>query len=319
LPRYLSGPMQVHYNIDALPVFNRSVITIGTFDGVHGGHQKIIDALLKEAAEVGGESIIVTFHPHPRKVVEPHCSLQLINTLPEKIELLREKGLDHLVVVPFTEAFSHLPAEEYIEKFLVAYFKPATIIIGYDHRFGKDRKGDFNLLKSEQHKWDYTIIEIPKHVLDEISVSSTKIRQALLSGDVTTANKALGYPFFFSGKVVKGDQLGRTLGYPTANLVYTDSDKIHLGEGVYAVHVWVKGIKKGGMLSIGKRPTLNDTEERIEVNIFDFDGDLYGTDLQVSVVAYLRPQEKYNSLEELTAQIAKDKEAAIAALANTPF
>ncbi len=311
--------MQVHYNIDALPTFKRSVITIGTFDGVHLGHQQIIDALLTEAAAVKGESVIVTFHPHPRKVVEPGCSLQLITTLEERITLLSQKGIDHLVVVPFTQAFSCLPAEEYVEQFLVRYFQPATIIIGYDHHFGKERKGNFDLLKEQQKTWKYKLIEIPKHVLNEISVSSTKIRTAILKGDVLVANKLLGYPFFFSGKVVTGDKLGRTLGFPTANLVFTDEDKIHLGEGVYAVFVLINNQEKSGMLSIGNRPTLNDTEERVEVNIFDFTGDLYGSVLQLSVKVFLRQQEKYNSLEELTSQIIKDKEAALSVLKHTPF
>ncbi len=306
--------MQVHYGIKNLPHFTNAVITIGTFDGVHAGHQKIINALTERAKEINGESIIITFDPHPRKIVTPHSSVSLINTLPEKTELLAKKGLQHLVVVPFTEAFAAMSAEDYINEFLVQHFSPHTIIIGYDHRFGKERKGNFELLKQEQIKWNYKLIEIPKHVLDEISVSSTKIRNALLEGDISVANKALEYYFFFSGKVVKGDQIGRTLGFPTANLEYVSDDKIHLGEGVYAVYVTINEKQKSGMLSIGKRPTLNDTIERIEVNIFDFEGDLYNSVIQIHVVAFLRPQEKYTSLEELTTQIKKDKEAALTVL-----
>jgi riboflavin kinase/FMN adenylyltransferase len=306
--------MTVHYYAEQLPRFTRSVITIGTFDGVHHGHQKIIDALLREASAVSGESLIITFHPHPRKIVNPHSSLQLINTLSEKIFLLEKKGIDHLVVVPFTEAFSRLPAEAYIKDFLVHHFSPHTVIIGYDHHFGKDRGGNISLLQQQQKTWNYQLLEIPKHVLNEISVSSTGIRNALLNGDVSVARRLLGYSFFFEGKVVGGDKIGRTLGFPTANLVYTDSDKIHLGEGVYAVFVIINGEKKRGMLSVGKRPTLNDTEERVEVNIFDFSEDIYGSVIQVEVEAFLRKQEKYTSLEALTAQLVLDKEAALSVL-----
>jgi riboflavin kinase/FMN adenylyltransferase len=307
--------MQVHYNIEDLPAFKNPVITIGTFDGVHNGHRKIIDALIAEAAAVDGESVLITFQPHPRKVVDPLSSLQLINTLAEKISLLSQNPLDHLVVVPFTDAFASLEAEAYIEQFLVKYFHPHTIIIGYDHHFGQGRTGNFKLLEQLRGKWAYNLVEIPKYVLQEISVSSTQIRNALLAGKVAIANDLLGYDFFFEGLVVQGDQIGRTLGFPTANLVYKDADKIHLGEGVYAVHVIIGEEKKGGMLSIGKRPTLNDTVERVEVNIFDFNRNLYGLTIQVVVRTYLRGQEKYSSLAELTNQLFSDKDLALSALA----
>lgn len=303
--------MQVHYNIEELPSFSKAVITIGTFDGVHSGHQKVIAALLSEAKKAGGESVIITFHPHPRKIVAPDSSLQLINTLEEKIALLSQKGIDHLVIVDFTPAFAAQNAEQYLQDFLIAKFHPHTIIIGYDHHFGKDRKGNYTLLEKEKGKWGYQLVEIPKHVLNEIDISSTKIRHALQRSDIAAANHLLGYSFFFEGKVVMGDQLGRTLGYPTANLIYIDADKIHLGEGVYAVRVAVRGEMKKGMLSIGKRPTLNDTEERVEVNIFDFDKTIYGEDVQVFVEHFLRHQEKYSTLEELKAQLKLDKEKSL--------
>ncbi len=314
MPRYLSAPMQVHYNIEQLPPFKNAVITIGTFDGVHRGHATIIDALVAEASRIQGESVIVTFHPHPRKIIQPHTSLHLINTLDEKIELLQQTGITHLVIIPFTDVFAELTAEDYIERLLVYYFQPHTIIIGYDHHFGKGRLGNITLLQQLQSRWNYKLIEIPKHLLEEISVSSTQIRMALGSGNISVANKLLGYSFFFEGKVVTGDQIGRTLGFPTANLIYTDSDKIHLGEGVYAVFVLMNEQQHGGMLSIGKRPTLNDIEERVEVNIFDFEGDLYGRIIRVRVEAFLRVQEKYDSLEELTQQINIDKQQAILSL-----
>ena len=306
--------MQVHQAISHLPSFTNAVITIGTFDGVHEGHQKIIAALIKEAERVKGESVLITFHPHPRKIVANDKPLQLINTLSEKIELLRKAGLDHLVIVPFTQAFAEQSAEAYISDFLIQNFHPATIIIGYDHRFGKDRSGDYRLMEQKAEVYGYKLLEIPRHVLDEVGVSSTKIRDAVLGGDVETCNKLLGYPFFFEGLVINGDQLGRKLGYPTANLLYTDKDKIHLGHGVYAVYVDVEGEQKKGMLSIGTRPTLTNSDERIEVNIFDFDKDVYGKIIRVHVKKYLRGQEKYNTLESLVLQLHKDKEDSLAVL-----
>ena len=303
--------MQVHWNIDSLPHFRNAVITIGTFDGVHLGHQKIITSLVQEAHSVGGESIIITFNPHPRKIIKPSDDLQLINTLDEKIELLQKKNIDHLVVVPFTIAFSEQPADVYIQHFLINLFHPHTIIIGYDHHFGKERKGNYRLLEEKAADYNYRLLEIPKHVLDEIAISSTKIRQALLDSHIETANKLLGYDFFFKGVVVEGEKLGRQLGYPTANLKYTDYDKIHLGEGVYAVYAEISGSIKKGMMSIGNRPTFNDTGEKVEVNLFDFDNDLYGQTVKVIAKKFLRGQEKYNSLEALKAQIDLDKNASL--------
>src|SRR5438093_1167959 len=236
----LAHRMNVHRSLESLPEFRNAVITIGTFDGVHQGHQKIIDALLTEAKTIGGESIIITFHPHPRKIVHKNESLQLINTLEERIDLLRQKNIDHLVIVPFTKEFSEQSADAYIENFLMAHFHPRTIIIGYDHRFGKNRQGDFQLLEQKAAVFNYKLLEVPRHLLDEIAISSTKIRKALHSSQIEKANKLLGYDFFFEGVVVEGDKLGRQLGFPTANLVYTDVDKIHLGEGVYAVQVTIE-------------------------------------------------------------------------------
>lgn len=306
--------MQVHRNIDNLPPFRNAVITIGTFDGVHEGHQKIIAALKKEAATVNGETVLITFHPHPRKVVQVEKPLLLINTTNEKIELLTKAGIDHLVIVAFTKTFAEQTPDEYISEFLIQKFHPATIIIGYDHRFGKDRLGDYRLMEKKASAFGYKLLEIPKHVLDEIGVSSTKIRNAILASDIETANKLLGYEFFFEGVVVKGDQLGRKLGYPTANLEYTDPDKVHLGHGVYAVYISVDGEQKRGMLSIGNRPTLINSEEKVEVNIFDFDRDIYGKTIRVTVKKFLRQQEKYNSLDELIQQLQKDKEHSLAVL-----
>lgn len=306
--------MQVHYHLENLPEFRRAVITIGTFDGVHKGHQTIIDAVLKEAKNVDGESILITFHPHPRKIVQPDSSLQLINTLEEKISLLGQKGLSHLVIVPFTANFSTQSPENYIKDFLVKKFKPHSIIIGYDHHFGKDRKGNYLLLEKQKSIWGYELIEIPKHVLDEIAISSTKIRNAIKNSDIHTANRLLGYDFFFTGMVIHGDKLGRELGYPTANLLYTDEDKIRLGDGVYAAYVSIADEIKKGMLSIGNRLTLADNSPKIEINIFDFDKKIYGHKIKITVHSHLRAQAKFDSLENLKSQLDTDKKNALACL-----
>lgn len=232
--------MQIHYNTENLPRFHNAVITIGTFDGVHMGHRQIIDKLKEEAAGVGGETVIITFHPHPRKVVSSTIlGIRLINTLQEKLALLKHLSIDHVVVVPFTDAFANQPAEDYIRNFLVEKFHPHTIIIGYDHRFGRDRMGDYLLLEKKADEFNYQLKEIPKHILENISISSTNIREAILHNDTETANLLLGYEFFFSGVVVHGDKLGRQLGYPTANLKVVDDEKIIPGNGIYAVYAMV--------------------------------------------------------------------------------
>lgn len=305
---YLFLAMQVHRDIDTLPVFKNAVITIGTFDGVHLGHRKIIEKLKEEAEKTAGESVIITFHPHPRKIVSSTIlGIRLINTLSEKIELLEKFGIDHLVIVPFTAVFANLDADEYVSDFLVKKFNPHIIIIGYDHRFGKDRKGDYHLLEDKAPVYGYQLREIPKHVLDEIAISSTKIREALLEGQVETANKLLGYTFFFEGEVVHGDKLGRKLGYPTANLKIIDEEKIIPGNGIYAVYVFVKGKQYKGMMSIGFRPTVDGKKKVIEVNLFDFSEEIYGETIRVCVKKYLRSEVKFASLDDLVKQMDQDK------------
>src|SRR5687767_10530631 len=271
--------MKIHYDIDQLPAFRNAVITIGTFDGVHMGHRQLIQKLKEEALKIGGETVIITFHPHPRKVVSSTIlGIRLINTLDEKLGLLKELGIDHVVVVPFTEAFANQPAEDYIKQFLIDRFHPHTIIIGYDHRFGRDRQGDYLLLEKHAMDLGYQLKEIPKHILDNISISSTKIREAILHGDIQTAETLLGYPFFFSGTVVHGDKLGRKLGYPTANLKIKDEEKLVPGNGIYAVYAELAGESNRfkGMMSIGFRPTVDGKKRVIEVNLFDFDREIYG-------------------------------------------
>lgn len=299
------------------------MITIGTFDGVHSGHARILAQLRREAARIGGETVIITFYPHPRKVVRGGTDeLRLINTLDEKIHLLSWQQIDHLVIVPFTEAFSQMTAEEYVTEFLLARFHPHTVIIGYDHRFGKGRQGDYHLLEQFSSSKGFVLQEIPVHLLDEVSVSSTRIRQAIQRADIDTANQLLGYPFFFSGRVVKGNQLGRTLGYPTANLDTESNEKLIPADGVYAVEAELlptndalfAGKRLRGMMGIGIRPTINGRDRTIEVNLFDFDEDIYGRELRVYVKKFLRPELKFDGLEELKAALAQDKLDTLAVL-----
>jgi riboflavin kinase / FMN adenylyltransferase len=309
--------MKVHYDIEQLPLFRNAVVTIGTFDGVHMGHRKIIDKLKAQAEAIHGETVIITFHPHPRKIVSSTIlGIRLINTLNEKIELLRQLGINHVVVVPFTEAFANQAAEEYVKKFLVEKFHPHIIIIGHDHRFGKERSGDYLLLEKMAAEHNYQLQEIPKQVLDEIAISSTTIRQSLLDGKIEIASKLLGYEFFFTGTVVHGNKLGRQLGYPTANLKVTDEEKIIPGNGIYAVYAKPEesAERMKAMMSIGFRPTVNGKEKVIEVNIFDFDEEIYGQHLKVYVKKYLREEVKFDSLEALVKQIDQDKIDSLAVL-----
>jgi riboflavin kinase/FMN adenylyltransferase len=305
--------IQVHRDLDTLPKFKNAVITIGTFDGVHLGHQQIIKLLKQHAASSSGETVIITFHPHPRKVVaHGKTDVKILNTLPEKIELLDKLGIDHLVVVAFDDAFANQTAEEYITNFLVKKFEPRIIIIGYDHRFGKNRSGDYHLLEKLGETLGYEVKEIPEHVLNEIIISSTKIREALLKSDVRTANNFLGYHYFFEGKVVMGDKLGRTIGYPTANLVIEEEEKLVPGNGVYAVELTIEGdsaVQKG-MMNIGVRPTVDGSKRTIEINVFNFDQDIYGKKMRVYVNSYLRGEVKFAGLDELKKQLEKDQKEA---------
>jgi riboflavin kinase / FMN adenylyltransferase len=308
--------MKVHYDINQLPVFKNAIVTIGTFDGVHTGHQQIIQLMLDEAKKIDGETVIITFHPHPRQVIAAQqTELFLLNTIGEKISLLEKYGIQHLVVTPFTEAFSLQSAEEYIENFLVKTFHPHTIIIGHDHRFGKSRSGNFELLQEKSARYNYAVKEIPGFMLQNNTISSTVIREALQKGNIDTANEYSGYSYFFSGTVVEGNKLGRTIGYPTANLKIEEEKKLIPGNGVYAVEVIVNGEvqaneKYKGMMNIGIRPTVEGTTRMIEVNIFDFDREIYGETLTIYIKKRLRNEQKFTGLDALKEQLAKDKEQA---------
>jgi riboflavin kinase/FMN adenylyltransferase len=264
---------------------------------------------------VQGETVIITFHPHPRMVVTNNGRpIQLLNTLEEKISLLEQKGIDHLVVVPFNDQFAHQSAHDYIHHFLFRRFKPHTVIIGYDHRFGNNRQGDYHLLEQKGMELGFLVKEIPEHILNEVTISSTRIREALLANDTDTANRCLGYPYFFEGTVVEGNKLGRTIGYPTANLQIAAAEKLVPGNGVYAVTATTGKHSLKGMMNIGVRPTVDGSKRTIEVNLFDFNEDIYGQVLQVTVQHYLRGEQKFNGLDALKEQLAKDKEQAQALL-----
>ena len=310
--------MTVYTNIQDLPIFNHSVITIGTFDGVHYGHQQILELLKSAAKQVNGETVIITFHPHPRKIIGTNkAPIFLLNTLEEKINLLEKYGIDHLVIIPFTEKFAQQTAEDYISDFLVNTFHPHTIIIGHDHRFGKDRTGDFQLLEDKAQQWGYHVKEIPGYMLNNITISSTKIREALLEGDIENAHDLLSYDYYFTGKVVKGNQLGRTIGYPTANIEMIDENKLIPCNGVYSVLVTNEKLKinqQGGMMNIGYRPTVEGNTRTIEVNLFDFDQSLYDETLTITLKKYLRSEVKFSGLDELKKQLEKDKQAALDSL-----
>jgi len=308
--------MKVYQDLSTLPVFNNAVVTIGTFDGVHLGHKQIIRQLKETAEKISGETVIITFHPHPRKIISSvPGDIKLLNTLPEKILLLEAAGIDHLVVVPFNHAFANQTAQQYINDFLWKYFNPHTIIIGYDHRFGKGREGDYHLMDQYGASLGFEVKEITEQLMNEIIVSSTRIREALLNSDIETANKFLGYDYFFEGVVIEGNKLGRTIGYPTANLQIESDEKLIPGNGVYAVAVEIKNQQSeirnlSGMMNIGVRPTVDGKKRMIEVNIFDFDEDIYTQILRVHVKHYIRGEVKFNGLDELKAQLLKDKVSA---------
>jgi riboflavin kinase / FMN adenylyltransferase len=308
--------MKVYRSLQQLPVFTKAVISIGTFDGVHLGHQHIIRQMLQEAIETGGESVLISFYPHPRKILQPERNIEQLTTLDERIELLKKQGLDNLVVVQFSKEFSEQTPQQYIKDFLVDRFHPSVIIIGYDHKFGNKREGDYRLLEKMGEQYQYRVKEIPQQILNEISVSSTTIRQALTKGDIETANQLLGYSYFFKGYVIEGNKLGRKLGYPTANLQMQDPDKLVPGNGVYAVEAQIEGERRilKGMMNIGTRPTVDGTRRSIEVNIFDFDEDIYNRHLKVYVKYHLRNEVKFEGLEKLIEQLHLDKEKSVALL-----
>lgn len=285
-----------------------TAVTIGTFDGLHIGHMKILERLIKSADTLGLKSTVLTFFPHPRMVLQQDAHIRLLNTIDEKIGILERTGLDYLIIHPFTKAFSRLSARDFVRDILVNELRTKKIIIGYDHRFGRNRNANINDLVAFGNALDFQVEEIPVQEVDEVSVSSTKIRKALEEGDIRTANAYLGYEYMLTGTVIKGKGLGRQLGFPTANLAIAESYKLIPKNGVYAVKSVLKGQTVNGMMNIGYNPTVSsETEKTIEINFFDFTQDLYGQKIQIDILEWIREEEKFNSLEDLKIQLRKDK------------
>jgi riboflavin kinase/FMN adenylyltransferase len=314
--------MKIYHNLAEFSKLTCAVVTIGTFDGVHFGHQKIIKRICESAKSLGGESVLLTFFPHPRMIIDPeNQDLKMINTINEKAEMLANLGVDHLIITPFTRDFSNLSASDYIQNILVDAIGTKKIIIGYDHRFGKDRAGNLGTLTANAGKFGYEVEEITEQDINDVAVSSTKIRAALLDGNVDLANQYLGYNFSIYGPVIKGDKIGRTIGFPTANIFVAETYKLIPGDGIYAVTVALEDEPDKtyrGMAYIGQRPTINGMTRNIEVNIFDFSREVYGQNLRMNFLSFLRHDVKFKGLEALTEQLQEDKENTLKYFATQP-
>ncbi len=311
--------MNIYNDFSSISAIKNPVLTIGTFDGVHIGHKKIIDQLNEEATKIGGESVLFTFFPHPRMVIFPEShGLKLIQTQEEKLEKLKEMGLQNVIVFPFTFEFSRLTALEFVRDMLVNQLHVKKLVIGYDHQFGKNREGSIHFLRDVAETYEFEVIEIPAQDIAAVYVSSTKIREALLTGDIEKANDYLGAPFELIGKVVKGKQLGRTIGFPTANLKLANELKIIPQNGVYAVKVFYQENCFKGMMNIGIRPTIeSENDTTIEVHIFDFDQTIYGESLRVELYKKTRDEQKFNGIDALKNQLKSD-EISIRTFFNRP-
>lgn len=291
-----------HFNIE-----KGTVVTIGTFDGVHIGHQKIIKKLVENAQANNWESAVLTFFPHPRMVLQKDADIKLINTIDERAKLLEALGLDHLVIHPFTMEFSRMGAEAFVENILVKALNAKKVIIGYDHRFGRNRNADIEDLKGFGEQFGFEVEEISKQELEDVAVSSTKIRKALEAGDITQANQYLGASIMLTGTVVKGKSIGRTIGYPTANLAIAESYKLIPAQGVYVVQSQIKGKTVYGMMNIGTNPTVGGHDQTVETYFFDFEADLYGQDLEIKVLKRIREEKHFNAVEELIVAMEEDE------------
>ncbi|MDH4057232.1 MAG: bifunctional riboflavin kinase/FAD synthetase [Cyclobacteriaceae bacterium] len=309
--------MKIYYNLDDFNKLDYAVVTSGTFDGVHIGHQKILSRAKEVSSKNGGETVVLTYWPHPRLVLYPEeKNLRLLNTFEEKAELLKKQGIDHLVRIPFTKEFSNLSSEDFITKILVNTIGTKKLVIGYDHRFGHNREGSFEELKINSSRYGFDVEEIPRQDVDQVAVSSSKIRKAIIDGDIETATHYLGRPFIISGRVVKGDQLGRQIGFPTANIDIDTNYKLIPADGIYVVTVVYENKTFGGMLYIGHRPTIGGTQKSIEINIFDFEKEIYGEFLTINFHQLLRSDSTFADIEALKAQLHLDKEHAMKSLQN---
>ena len=299
--------LKVFSSISQFNSAKKTIVTIGTFDGVHIGHQKIIEKLIQETKNADCESLILTFFPHPRMVLHETSSIKLLNTIGEKSCLLEKMRLDNLVIHPFDKEFSNLSAEEFVKTILVDAFNIQKIIIGYDHRFGKNRAANIEDLILFGKKYGFEVEQISAQEIDSVSVSSTKIRDAIANGTMAVANEYLGYDYLLSGKIIQGKQLGQTIGFPTANIKIEENYKLIPKNGVYVVKSHLQEKTVFGIMNIGLNPTVNGENLSIEVHFLDFNADLYNTQISVSVIARIRDEEKFTSIDLLKAQIQKDK------------
>jgi riboflavin kinase/FMN adenylyltransferase len=300
--------MAIFRHTDEIPSdFSNTIVTIGSFDGVHKGHQTLIDQVINLAQAKQAQSVVITFKPHPRQYLNPQAKMDLLSSVNQKISLLSQYGIDHVMIQAFNAQFAQLSAIEFIEQYLVKYFKPAVIVIGYDHRFGHDRKGDIHLLKQYAKQFGYQIVEINAELINEIEISSTKIRKAITEGDMRLAHDMLDRYYSIEGIVIKGNQLGRTLGFPTANLFIEEEELLIPLKGVYATYTEVDQVLYPSVTSIGYRPTVNASATlQIESHLFDFNNNLYGKHLTIHFVNYLRDELKFDSLEDLVKQMHID-------------
>lgn len=289
---------------------NRTIATLGTFDGVHLGHKKIIEKLVQSSSEENNESLVLTFFPHPRMILQNDGSIKLLNTIQERATLLKKAGLDNLIIHPFDQKFSQMEAEEFVKTILVDQFKIKKIIIGYDHRFGRNRSADINDLIAFGKIYNFEVEQISAQEIDEVSISSTKIRKALDAGNITLANEYLGYNYSLTGKVIQGKQLGRTINFPTANIKIEEDYKLIPQNGVYIVKSVINKTLVFGMMNIGTNPTVNGTTQSIEVHYIDFEGDLYDKTIKLELLQRIRSEEKFPSFEALKNQLEKDKNTA---------
>ncbi|MEN9335907.1 MAG: Riboflavin biosynthesis protein RibF [Bacteroidota bacterium] len=303
--------METFLNISEFPESKGSVVTLGTFDGVHLGHQKILTKLTESAQKMGLKSLVLTFHPHPRTVLQEATTLQLLNTIDEKKSLLANQNIDFLVIHPFDKEFSRLTAEEFVENVLVKKFNVKKIIIGYDHRFGRNRTATIDDLIHFGKVYGFEVEQISAEEINAMTISSTKIRKALQHGEISTANHYLGHPYLLNGTIVQGQQIGRTIGFPTANIAINSPEKLIPVNGVYIANAYLNSKKYHGVMNIGNRPTVNGQSQSIEIHLFDFDSTIYGENITIEFIEYIRPEQKFENLDALKLQIAKDKEQAI--------
>lgn len=303
--------MKIYKTLDTFTPPRYAVVTSGTFDGVHLGHQKILERIRQLADWHSGETVLITYWPHPRLVLYPEdTSLKLLSSFQEKAALLEKAGIDHLISIPFDEKFASQSSEEFIREVLVKTIGTKKLVIGYDHRFGKNREGSFEHLAANAPTYGFEVEEISRQDIDEVGISSTKIRNALNQGDIALANSFLGYPYMLNGTVVSGDKIGRTLGYPTANVEISFKNKLIPADGIYAVKIIVDKQEYKGMLYIGNRPTLEDNRKKIEVNLFDFSGSLYEKEIQLHIIEWIRADQKFDSLEQLKERLHEDEKIA---------